>query len=293
MSMKEVPAGVGAAIPVTAVDSHAHVFSSTLPLARQRRYAPSYDAPLERYLGELDRRGISHGVLVQPSFLGTDNSYLLRALAAAPQRLRGVAVIDPLAAAADPRSLDALAAAGVVGIRLNLIGMPDADFTSAPWRTVLPRIAGLGWHIEVHCEARRLMDIAKPLLARDGSDALTLVVDHFGRPDPALGVEDPGFRQLLALGQTGRVWVKVSAAYRNGGTSVDPSGQRTAHAALPCLREAFGLERLVWGSDWPHTQFESRQTFGDTWDLLHALIPDEGQRQIVLAEAPARLFGFR
>jgi hypothetical protein len=37
---------------------------------------------------------MSHGVLVQPSFLGSDNSYLLQAIARAPQRLRGIAMID-------------------------------------------------------------------------------------------------------------------------------------------------------------------------------------------------------
>ena len=38
------------ALHLTAIDSHAHVFSRGLNLARKRRYAPSYDAPLGDYL---------------------------------------------------------------------------------------------------------------------------------------------------------------------------------------------------------------------------------------------------
>nr|WP_198969864.1 hypothetical protein [Xylophilus sp. ASV27] len=51
--------------PVTAVDTHAHVFVRGLPLAAQRRHAPGYDALPRDYLAHLDRHGLSHGVLVQ------------------------------------------------------------------------------------------------------------------------------------------------------------------------------------------------------------------------------------
>src|SRR3954453_3718265 len=116
---------------VVAVDTHAHVFTRRLALAGDRRYAPSYDAPAAAYLGMLDRNGMSHGVLVQPSFLGTDNSYLLEALRREPRRLRGIAVVAPETAPNELRRLDR---AGVVGLRLNLIGQPDPDLTNETWR---------------------------------------------------------------------------------------------------------------------------------------------------------------
>lgn len=59
-----------------------------------RRYTPAYDAPADRYLEILDSYDIELGVLVQPSFLGTDNSFLLDALAEHPGRLRAVVVVD-------------------------------------------------------------------------------------------------------------------------------------------------------------------------------------------------------
>ena len=63
-------------------------------------------------------------MLVQPSFLGTDNSYLVAALKEQPQRLRGVVVVDPMIAQSE---LDDLSTAGVVGVRLNLIGVDLPD----------------------------------------------------------------------------------------------------------------------------------------------------------------------
>ncbi|WP_373824604.1 amidohydrolase family protein, partial [Achromobacter insuavis] len=169
-----------------AVDSHAHVFLQGLALADTRRHTPDYDAPLAQYLGLLDAHGLSHGVLVQPSFLGTDNSHLVQALRAAPTRLRGVAVVDP---AIDDAGLQALAAAGVVGIRLNLIGLALPDPCTPAWQSLLARVNALGWHVEVHVQAARLADIMPALLQA----GCRVVVDHFGRPDPALGVADPGF----------------------------------------------------------------------------------------------------
>jgi predicted TIM-barrel fold metal-dependent hydrolase len=278
---------------ITAIDTHAHVFSHALPLAQRRRYAPTYDAPISRYLAELDAHGVSHGVLIQPSFLGADSQYLVQSIAQAPQRLRGIAVIDPVAVAADPAQLDALARAGIVGIRLNLFSLPNPDYTSAAWQTTLAKIASLSWQIEVHCEAQRLPQVVGPLLARTGG-AIDVVVDHFGRPRPALGVDDPGFRYLLTLGESRRVWVKVSGAYRNavadpGG---DTNGSATAMAAMPLLQNAFGLDRLIWGSDWPHTQFEKVESYDAVYALMLKLLPTQRERHSVLVEAPAKLFKF-
>src|SRR5919202_2830883 len=115
--------------PVTAVDTHTHVFKRGLPLADVRRYAPDYDATPEDYIRVLDANGVSHAVLVQPSFLGTDNSYLVDALRQQP-RFRGIAVVPPTVSRDELRALDE---AGVAGIRLNRIGLPDPPLDGAPW----------------------------------------------------------------------------------------------------------------------------------------------------------------
>ncbi|WP_455734070.1 amidohydrolase family protein, partial [Burkholderia stabilis] len=80
---------------VAAVDAHAHVFARDLPLAPVVRHAPDYDASLDAYVGHLAAHGITHAVLVQPSFLGTDNAFFVDVLRRYPSRFRGVAVVDP------------------------------------------------------------------------------------------------------------------------------------------------------------------------------------------------------
>lgn len=269
-----------APVPVAAVDGHAHVFRRGLPLADTRRYAPDYDATPEDYLGVLDRNGIARAVLVQPSFLGTDNSYLIAALRRWPARLRGIVVVRPEVEAATLRDFDR---DGVVGLRLNLIGLPDPDFGAGPWPRLLRQLADLDWQVEVQAEARRWPALLPPLL----EGGVKVVADHFGKPDPALGIDDPGFRHLLRAGRTGRVWVKLSGAYRNG---PGETGAAIARAAMPPLREMLGPERLVWGSDWPHTQFESGARYAQVRAQLDAWLPDPDERRIVLQETPTRLF---
>jgi predicted TIM-barrel fold metal-dependent hydrolase len=263
---------------ITGIDSHAHVFLRSLPLASGRRYSPQSDAGVEQYLAMLDVNGMSHGVLVQPSFLGRDNSYLLEALAVAPERLRGIVVVDP---GISFEQMRVFARRGVVGIRLNLLGQPDPDFSGSIWRTHLGRLSDLDWQVEVQAEAGRLAKLAGQLL----DAGVSVVVDHFGRPDTAA---DPGFCHLLDMAGTGRLWVKLSGVYRLGA-----NGAEVAAQAVPLLRQALGLDHLIWGSDWPHTQFETVASPGAALAALEGWLPDPAERRTVLVDAPARLFGFR
>jgi len=253
-----------------AVDCHAHVFIQGLTLAAERRYQPDYDAPVPAYLAMLDSLGLSHGLLIQPSFLGTDNSFLLAALRMAPDRLRGVVVLSPDCPVEEMREM---AAAGIVGVRLNLMGRADPPLGSGLWRAHLSAVAALGWHVEVQAKADRLSALLPRLLDHGGN----VVVDHFGLPDGT----DAGFGALLDAAGTGRTWVKLSAAYRS-----TPSGWQ----ALPTLLRAFGPERLVWGSDWPHTGFEKDVVTADQLTALNQVVADAKIRRQILFESPRRLF---
>lgn len=270
-------------IPGAAVDTHAHVFHQGLALANTRRHTPDYDATLAEYLGLLDAHGMSHGVLVQPSFLGTDNSHLVEALRAAPNRLRGVAVVEQDATESD---LQALADAGVVGVRLNLVGLDTPDLRTPAWQTLLARVNALGWHVEVHLQAARLDGVLPALLAA----GCRIVVDHFGRPDPALGVLDAGFQYLLRQADSGRIWVKLAAPYRNWAA---PACAASGRLATQQLLDAYTPERLMWGSDWPHTEHRHLASYSAATAWLDAWIDDPAQRRTVLADTPLRLFQFQ
>lgn len=261
-------------VPAGAVDSHAHVFIRGLPLAADKRYAPAYDAPIGRYRSVLDGHGVSRGVLVQPSFLGTDNGYLLEALRGDAERLRGVAVVAPTA----PRDeLAAMRAAGVRGVRLNLIGRAPPDVTDGPWPAFLERLAELALHLEIQAEGAFWEALLPTVLERD----VTVVVDHFGRPRG--GAASTGFRAILAHAATRRVYVKLSAPYR-----FDAPAAPLANA----LHQAFGPDRLMWGSDWPWTQHEGTLDYAGALALLDDWLPDEAVRRWVLRDTAAALFGF-
>jgi predicted TIM-barrel fold metal-dependent hydrolase len=261
------------------IDGHAHVFRRDLPMVAGRRYAPDYDATIEDYIARLDRFGFSHGVLVQPSFLGTDNSFILTALRLYPDRLRAIAVVDPEVGDGE---LDELQEAGVVGLRLNLIGRPTDICFEPRWQALFERVAKRDWQIEIQ---RSMDDLATvlPVLLESGA---RVMVDHFGLPGGPIDPDKPAHRDFLALLGHERLWVKLSAPYR---ARLDLDDAR---AAFDHLRIAAGSdERIVWGSDWPHTQHEAANDYPGQLAWLNAVIPDEGLRQRIVSINPSNLFG--
>ena len=269
--------------PILGIDAHAHVFGPQLEFVEGRRYSPDYDATLADWQGHLRSQGLSHGVLVQPSFLGTDNSYLLQALATAPERLRGVAVVDP---GISHSQLKRMARLGVRGIRLNLMGQALPDLTSSTWAPLLEAVAELGWHVELH---RQIEDIPSLCVALQRYGC-KVAIDHFGRPHAAFGTGHATFQRLLELSEGGRVWVKLSGVYRLGGTQQE--NLLFAHDAAPLLIEHFGADHLMWGSDWPHTQHEQQVDYASEFALFQGLVPWQAQRRAILCDGPGKLFGF-
>lgn len=266
--------------PITGIDTHAHIFSRDLPLAPGRRYSPDYDALAEQYLSMLDSCGLSHGVLVQPSFLGTDNSFMLAALKKYPQRLRGIAVVS---ASISPAQLDELLAAGVVGVRLNLVGQPLDDYSSDHWQAFFKGVAARQWSVEIQ---RSIDDLAQilPAILSSGVD---VVIDHFALATGGIKPELASHKAFLQLLGNKQLWLKLSAPYRS-----QSSPEQTA-TMLELLREASGgVERFLWGSDWPHTQFESTTSYRGQFARIQALLTDPLEWQKVLIENPARLFKF-
>jgi predicted TIM-barrel fold metal-dependent hydrolase len=52
-------------------------------------------------------------------------------------------------------------------------------------------------------------------------------------------------------------------------------------------------DRLIWGTDWPHPRIEGEMPdAGHLLDLFTEWTPDEAVRRKILADNPARLYGF-
>jgi predicted TIM-barrel fold metal-dependent hydrolase len=267
-----------AATAIGAIDCHAHVLRRDAPLAPDRHSAPTRDCTVEEYLGVLDASGISHGVLTAPSFYGTDNSLLLDALDRSAGRLRGTVIVAP---DTDRETLAAMAGRGAVGIRLNWFRRASLpDVASADYRRLFASVRALDWHVELYLEGHLLAGVL-PKIRESGA---RVVVDHFGSPDPALGIGCAGFREVLKAVSAGDTWVKLSAPYRQGGADV----QRYVDALL----DAGGPEQLVWASDWPFVSHEDKVTYRQCVDWLIEWVPDEPTRRVILGETPIELFGF-
>lgn len=286
LSRRALAAGVlAAALPARAalppwIDAHSHVFVRGLKLAVDARNEPSYDASWQTLLELAERNGVGRAVILQPSFLGFDNSYLLGALKAEPARLRGVPWISP-SVETSPAEWEEMARLGVRGLRFPLYGLPTPHWPA--YRDMLGEALKRDWPIHLHVESKRLPDMLPMLL--DGGHKV--VIPHYGMFDRTLGpVRDPGFRVLLDNARTERVWVVMSGAYRVG-------PERT-RAAAPMLLEAFGPQRLMWAGDWPHTDtgLDRVTTYPKTLKSFEDWVPDETARRTILLDTPAKLYGF-
>jgi predicted TIM-barrel fold metal-dependent hydrolase len=234
----------------TGWDCHVHVFTPTHP-AQAGHYRP-----VLRDLGEIEQTaaplGVGHLVLVQPSVYGTDNTLILRSLARRPGRHRGVVVVDTAVTDAE---LDNMHRLGVRGVRFNLVS-PVGNGPEA-FRALAPRLAARGWHVQWYARHDQLATIAD---LHEGS-GLAAVLDHLAGLHVGIGRDDPAWNALQRLAGQG-AWVKLSGWYRlQAGAPYD-----TLHAHIRRVARTLG-DRLVWGSDWPHTSFppEALPPYGSVW----------------------------
>jgi predicted TIM-barrel fold metal-dependent hydrolase len=283
------------ALPPGACDCHVHIFEpERFPLASHRTYRPD-TATVADLLALQEALGLSRVVLIQPSPYGSDNACLLDALRKLAGRARGVAVIDDKVS---PSALAELHAAGVRGLRVNLEthGATDPALAAMAVGAAADRAAGLGWHVQVHAKLALLAAIAPTL--RDLP--VPLVIDHFAYASAHLGPGQPDFDVLRELLQSGKAYVKVSAAHR---ISTQPDCADVAPIAQSLI--AANPDRVLWGSDWPHTgewpgaarHPDRVERFhpvddGHALDRLRTWTRDADEANRILVANPARLYDF-
>jgi predicted TIM-barrel fold metal-dependent hydrolase len=267
------------------VDCHAHIIDpARFPLTGTRGYKPRSDesGPREEFCTVLHGHGISHAVLVQLSGYGTDNAAILDAVETYRGRFKAIAVIDP---DASDRTLEDLAAAGVVGVRFNLVSYEPEALSRGDSPRLLQRLKALGWFAQVYADDAQ-WPLAAAALTRSG---IRVLVDHFGVRDIAGGIGHAGFQSVLALGREGNATVKFSSLFR---VSRELTGFHDLDPFVEQLLAAFGVAGCVWGSDWPFINVPRRPNYADVMAPLSRWLPDHGDRERVLVGNPHRLVGF-
>lgn len=286
------------AMPPGACDCHTHVFpdDARFPFSPARKYTPPF-ASVEQLCARLDRQRLQRVVIVQPSVYGADNAATLHAIETIGQRrARAVAVIDGNASSAQ---LDALHAAGVRGVRVNLemLGESDPGHCGDLLRQTARQIAGRGWHMQIYSRLDVVAALSGVIAALD----VPVVLDHFARANASEGPSQPGLEAILRLMGEGRVYVKLSAPYLCRQSDAD-------NASLGAIARAFiaaNAERVVWASNWPHpgvshdgkpdpsrisTPYAASD--GELLSLLREWAPDPAIRKRILVDNPARLYDF-
>ena len=277
--------------PPNSCDTHFHVFGppEVFPFLSTHEYTPPA-APLEHYQNMLAVIGIERAVVVQPSVHGLDNTATLDAIKNSNGKFRGVGRIDDKTPKDELRRLHD---AGIRGVRFNLLDRPRGNVKLDVLDRCIENIASLGWSLDLHIDMKNVIAQEK----RIRSCPAPVIIDHIARVKPAEGLQQAGFQLLLNLMNLNHVWTKVSGADKICETQVHSSFGVPFVEVIPYAQAAIAVapDRVIWGTDWPHSNnFAPGRTphDGDLVDLLAQFAPDEPTRKKILVDNPAALYGF-
>ena len=257
------------------VDSHAHVYTTDMPLSATAWHKPPADATIEQYLATLDRHSVKHAVLAAASLFDDYNEYSIGA-ARKHKRLRTTVIVKPTI---DPYVMRMMKDDGVVGVRFQWRNVKDIpDITTPEYRKFFRRVRDLDWHVHINQTADKL---AAPIATLQAA-GVKLVIDHFGHPQKG-GAASEGFQTVMRAIDNGRTWVKLSAGYRLESPQV---AQDCARALLAYA----GPERLLWGSDWPFAAFEDKMRYEYAIASFREWIPDANVRRVISGDTALRLY---
>ncbi len=271
------------------IDAHVHVWTSDFdhyPLKpgfpKEKMRLPSFTP--EELFTHTRPCGVTRVVLIQMSYYGVDNSYMLDMMRKYKGVFSGVAVIDPNDRPRE-RMLE-LARRGVRGFRITSGRRPadrwlDGDGMAAMWKCGAEK--GLAMCPLINPQHLPAVD----RMCRRFPDT-PVVIDHFAR----IGI-DGRFRKtdldnLCGLARHKSVCVKVSAFSALG-------KKKAPYLDLaPMIRrvlDAFGPERLMWATDGPW-QVMNGHTYRGSIDLIRVrldFLSDLDRRQI-LRKTAERVF---
>lgn len=271
-------------LPVKACDTHCHVFGpdKKFSYAAERTYTPQCEAPKEVLFELHEKLGIERCVIVQAGCHGFDNSAVADAIAAKNGSYLGVALLPAYVGLEELLRHDAM---GFRAVRFNFMKHLGAGSSLEDVITLTPLLASVGWHLQVHMESALIEDMSRLLK----QSAVPVVIDHMGRVDASLGLDQPEFNALRRLLDDKNFWVKVSGSERS---SRQEAPYKDAIPFARTLVSQFG-DRVLWGTDWPHPNLAGAvPDDGMLADLICEMAPDEKQRQALLVDNPARLYGF-
>jgi len=264
------------------VDTHMHVWANDAnkypfvhPYSSKFK-EPRYEGTVKMLLEDMDANDVSHSILVQVIFHGWDNRYVADCVRQAPDRFKAHGLIDPT----DPKVADKLTywmtEHPLAGMRFSPIYYRDGQQGGDDWITseshqkLWQQAEKLGAVFNFFITTGQLTKLAKMVEQFPG---VPIIIDHISQVDLGVAEAETDFRDLLAMARFPNVWVKVSEL-----SSVSESGTYPFPDAWPWLErleEAFGAERLLWGTGYPgqaRADYQ-RPTLADELTLIREEIP--------------------
>jgi D-galactarolactone isomerase len=270
------------AVPAGATDTHIHIYLDDAPAAPGGPPIPGH-FPVEKYRDIQRRLGLARAIVVQPNAYQDDNRVTLEAIRALGPGARGVGVVKPGVADAE---IERLTRGGIVAQRIFQLPWGAVGFDRM--HEVMARVHPFGWFANVQLDGRELPQWEETIKRLPGK----FVIDHIGKFLEPVTPGHESFKSLLRLLDTGRCWVKLSAAYETSKTGA-PGYEDVSRLARALVKHA--PERMLWASNWPHPS-APKDNVPDDADLLDLLLdwaPDEASRRVILVDNPAGLYRFR
>ncbi len=134
----------------------------------------------------------------------------------------------------------------VLGFRRVLHVVPDDVSRSSTFRDNIKRLSGTGLTFDL-CVLPRQLHLARALV--DHCPDVPFILDHCGVPNIAGGELEPWGTDLRDLSKRPNVHAKISGVIAYA--EPDSWTMEDIKACVDVTTEAFGAERLVWGSDHP------------------------------------------
>lgn len=269
-------------IPAGACDSHIHIFDPIFPEVLPADDMEAVSCTMTDYRRVQTALGTSRVVVVTPRNYDTDNSVTVDAIAQLGlAQARGVAVLRPDVSEA---GLNSLHAQGIRGIRFTLYTPAYAPTSFEMVEPLAQRISKFGWHVQIHWTADQIVS-HEEMLNRLPVD---VVFDHLGRLPLENPFDHPSARIIEKLLKEGRAWMKLSAPYLNSRGHDQLAADHVRKLARHWIDIA--PERVVWGSDWPHT---SLQTPPDSMTFMESLLSWVDSQNVldkILVHNPSNLY---
>ena len=239
------PLASGANPPMRIIDPHVHVWTQDprYPWAQKTRTPPVEQALPETLLKLMRANGVSHTVIIQVIYYLWDNRYVRDVVRKHKGKFLGVCRVNPESPSAPDDLTRLVKEDGFRGVRISPAGNPSGDWISGPlmpplWR----RTQELKVPMTVLTSTTRLPEVAKLI---ESFPDLDVVIDHMADCPPDRPAE---LQKLLDLARYPRVYVKISHTWS---LSKEPYPYRDTYDQVHKLYDAFGPQRLMWGTDWP------------------------------------------